>query len=562
MDENKIKKTEIKSFWKEHKKAIFILLGTWGLYFFTLWPRIISIKPDGLYLGHVNVWSDWALHIGLASIFAYKNPQFWFSYHPMYAGGQLIYGFLTDFISGMLMRLGVSIPSAFIIPSIIFTILLLIGMYLFLYLVLKSKRGAFLAIFLFFLSSGLGFINFIKDFISNPNLNSFLYPAVEYSRLDAYQWGSGNVVVGMLVPQRAFLLGMTLAIWVLTALIYVFLKEQPGNKSDKIILVVSGIFAGLLPITHMHSFIVLVVLSGIFCLSLIKKWKLILYYAVPAALVSAIFYLKFIYGGIENLAQFFTWFPGWTIKGGVLNWINGWFYLWGAMIPLAVFGWFILRKKKPLSIQMLFLGFFLLFIFANLILIQPIPWDNSKIFLWVYFGFSVLAVYSFSWCWQRNAFWKILTIILFFTLTMTGFLELIRLQRIDRNRILETSTDDIGLGLQIRENTDPLAVFLTEPSHNHLIMVWGNRPILMGYTAWVWNYGFNYQQRERDIYTMFQGGQSAEELLGKYRVSYVAIGPGELYTMRANENYFSSNFPIAFQNKNYRIYDVRKLWLQ
>lgn len=562
MDKEERGKTKIKYFWNEHKKAILLLLGTWGVYFLALWPRMISMKPSGLYLGHPYVWSDWALHIGLASIFAYKSPQFWFSYHPIYAGGKLTYGFLTDFISGILMRIGISLPNAFIIPSIIFTILLIIGMYLFLYLLLRSKGKAILAISLFFLSSGLGFINFFRDLINNHNLSSFLYPIEEYSREGAYQWGSGNVLVGMLIPQRSFLLGMTLAIWIMIGLLCVFLKKESGDRSDKIILVISGITAGLMPITHMHSFIALIIISGLFCLYFIKKWKLVLYYVIPAALVSTFFYLKFIYGGIENLDQFFNWLPGWTIKGGLFTWILAWGYLWGVMIPLAILGWFILRKERPVPIQILFLGFFLLFIFGNLILIQPTLWDNSKIFLWAYFGFSALAAISLSWLWQKSIFWKILAVILFFNLTMTGALELIRLQRVDRNQTQETSADDIQLGLQIREKTDPLAVFLTETSHNHLVMVWGNRPILMGYTSWAWNYGFNYRQREKDISTMFQGGKFAEELFKKYKVSYVAIGPGELYTMHANENYFYANFSIAFWNQNYRIYDTRKIWSQ
>ena len=553
---------KIKNFWKEHKKTIIILFSTWGVYFLILWPRIISLKPTGLYAGHVNVWSDWALHIGLASIFAYKSPQFWFAYHPMYAGGQLTYPFLTDFLSGMLMRLGLSMPLAFIIPSIIFTVLLLLGMYLLLYLVLRSKVKAILAISLFFLSSGLGFVNFIKDFLNNPNLGLFLSPLKDYSALGDYQWYAGNVVVGLLVPQRPFLLGMTLAIWILTGFLYVFLKKEKEGRLDKTILIISGILAGVLPIIHPHTFIVVVIISGLLSLSLIKKWKFLLYYIIPAGIFSTFLYFKFIWGGVENWKHFFVWFPGWTIKGGFVQWIMFWLHTWGAMIPLAVFGWFILKKKFPLLIQIFFLSFFIIFIFGNLFLIQPIPWDNSKLFFWAYFGFSALAASALLWCWKKKFIGKILAIILTFILISTGTLELIRLQRISHNQIQETSADDIQLGLQIRAKTDPLAIFLTDTSHNHFVMVWGNRPILMGYTAWVLNFGFLYQQREKDIYTMYQGGLLADDLLKKYKVSYVVIGPGEIYNMHANENYFSSKFPIAFQNQSYRIYDVRKIWSQ
>jgi hypothetical protein len=39
------------------------------------------------------------------------------------------------------------------------------------------------------------------------------------------------------------------------------------------------------------------------------------------------------------------------------------------------------------------------------------------------------------------------------------------------------------------------------------------------------------------------------------------IGPSELRDFQANEEYYQSHFPLAFQNQNYRIYDVRSLWL-
>jgi uncharacterized membrane protein len=81
----------------------------------------------------------------------------------------------------------------------------------------------------------------------------------------------------------------------------------------------------------------------------------------------------------------------------------------------------------------------------------------------------------------------------------------------------------------------------------------------MGYTAWVMNYGFPYQQRWEDMNIMYAGGPETNVLLKKYNISYVVIGSGEIYNFHAKENYFSSNFPLAFQDSSYRIYDVRKL---
>ncbi|MCX6759731.1 MAG: hypothetical protein NTW46_00080 [Candidatus Nealsonbacteria bacterium] len=123
----------------------------------------------------------------------------------------------------------------------------------------------------------------------------------------------------------------------------------------------------------------------------------------------------------------------------------------------------------------------------------------------------------------------------------------------------EISTEDIRLGEEIREKTDPLAIFLTSADHNHFVMMWAARPILMGYPAWVANFGFLYEQRWHDLYTMFQGGPVGLNLLKSYNVSYVVIGSGEIKNYGADEKYFHENFELAFYNDNYRVYDIRKL---
>jgi hypothetical protein len=142
---------------------------------------------------------------------------------------------------------------------------------------------------------------------------------------------------------------------------------------------------------------------------------------------------------------------------------------------------------------------------------------------------------------------------------MTGVLELTRLQQVDRNKLQITGVNDINLGVQVRNRTNPLSVFLTDTSTNHFVMVWGARSIVMGFTPWVENFGFPYEMRLKDMSAMFSGGKSSLTLLKQYKISYVVIGPGERYSFNVNEPFFARNFPVAFKNKSYVIYDVRFL---
>jgi uncharacterized membrane protein len=119
--------------------------------------------------------------------------------------------------------------------------------------------------------------------------------------------------------------------------------------------------------------------------------------------------------------------------------------------------------------------------------------------------------------------------------------------------------DDIALGEQVRAGTGPRERFLTESSHNHWVMFWAARPMLLGYTAWVFNYGFNYQPLEIDIREMYKGTSRSLDLLRRHRVSYVVIGPGESRLFQPDERFFERQFPVAFRNGGYRVFDVRKL---
>ncbi|NJN03282.1 MAG: hypothetical protein HC873_07620 [Leptolyngbyaceae cyanobacterium SL_1_1] len=66
----------------DHRQSLLLLLGTWGTFFIVLFLRTLKFTDRGVSVIQNSVWSDWALHLGMASTFAYKAPQYWFSYHP------------------------------------------------------------------------------------------------------------------------------------------------------------------------------------------------------------------------------------------------------------------------------------------------------------------------------------------------------------------------------------------------------------------------------------------------------------------------------------------------
>lgn len=541
-----------------HLAPVFFLLTTWWSFFVYLFAHAIQVRPDGLYFGHTNIWSDWSLHVGIARIFAVKNPGDWLAYHPLYAYGKFTYGFLTNAISGWLMRFGMPLTAAFFWPSILFAALFMLGAYAVLFQLIRKRWVAVVALFIFFLSAGLGFVRFIPDWQEAPSWQTVLHPPQEYSQFWEYQWGSGNVIVGMLLPQRAFLLGITLALWSYFCFLRVLLAEKRLPLSTELALAtVGGMLAGILPITHMHSFLALIALCvplSLWCFK--KEWRFIIFYAGVAGCISVPIYTYFIHGGIENQA-FFQWMIGWTAPEGFLSWVKQWAWQWGLTLPTAVLGmWFVWQQRGRKGV-VAFSGFWLIFLVGNTVLLQPTAWDNSKFFLWAYLGLSGLSAMVLNTFWRKKVVDVALVAVLFFFLTATGFLEMIKLARFADHTYLATTTQTIQLGEKISRETDPRAVFATAPAHNHFITMWAARPILLGYTGWVWNFGFQYHQREADLKQLFAGTERTPEIIEKYDVSYVVIGPGEVTQMQANAPYFAENYSVAFSNGEYIIYDVR-----
>jgi len=550
-----------KSSLKRHRMAILILMSTWGVYLCALYYRILELKPTGLFGGHPYVWADWPLHISMASVFAYKEPQYWFSYHPVFADGPLNYPFLLNLISGTLLRAGLDIYSSFILPSMLLSLLLCLGLYTFYFLSFNSRTSSLLAITLFFCSSGLGFLRFFSDLWNTGNLDLITYPA-EYSALPEYQWFNGNVLVAMLLPQRTFLLGLTLALWSINGWKTISRYKTQANSLNphvfQFILICSGCLGGLTIMAHVHSFLALTVLGlPILLCSWKERRKDLALFATPLILISVSVYFFYYSGGVEKQG-FMVWTPGWT-AGGFQSWIRQWFFQWGLMTPLAVLSLGLFWKKMSREMRILYLGFFGLFVLGNLWRLQPQSWDNTKIFLWCYLGFSGLAAHFLLLLAKRRGVPGLISLILTLSLLATGVLELIRLQRIDKNTHRISSIEEIELGKKIRAETGPLDRFLTGASHNHFIMMWALRPILMGYAGWTLNFGFPWRSVQETVREIYRGTESSARLLKENKISYVVIGPQEINEFKPNLEYFRKNFPIKFNSKSNQIFDTRTL---
>ncbi len=526
---------------------------------------MFSITSKGVFIGHPNAWSDWSLHISLVNIFANKPINEWFLYHPYYANGKLTYGFLVHLLTGLLMKTGIQITTAFFIISFILLVLFLLGIYALYYKLSGSQKQSLLAIFIFFTSSGMG----VFRFISKIKLSEVTAPTQDFTKFLEYDWLAGNIPAAMLIPQRAFLIGVTIGVWVLFLLLNALDQPKKKFRLQKKILALTGVLAGILPIAHMHSFIAIVILSGTIIFSKLYAAKnkknfiyQVLYFVIPATLISNLLFFSFIFGGIE-VTPFMSISLGWTAKGTLYQWAGMWLKLWGTFIPLVVLATWKYKLNQSFyknNLAITLVGFLLIFVLANIVIFQPTPWDNTKLFAWVYLGFSILVAKLLHYFWRISKNFKIITILLLITLSSSGVIELLRLANFSNNTYLLTSRSDLELAEEIKENTQTDAIFLTGMIHNHPIPLWANRPMYLGYLGWVKNFGFNHLEREKITYAIFQGKSQAIQLIKENEISYIYVSRRET-ALKPNMEFLQS-FPVAFQNEDTTVYDTRNLWQQ
>ncbi|MDO8269893.1 MAG: hypothetical protein Q7T54_04460, partial [Candidatus Levybacteria bacterium] len=201
-----------------------------------------------------------------------------------------------------------------------------------------------------------------------------------------------------------------------------------------------------------------------------------------------------------------------------------------------------------------------LFILPNLFRFAPWPYDNLKILTYWYIigAFAVsTAILTF---WNRNILGKYIAILLFISLIFSGSLEILRILNVDKTQITLWNKDDIEVSKEIIQNTPPRSIILTASIHNHPGTSLAGRNTVIGFPGNSWSWGYSdWAKRERDVSTIYLGETNAENLIKKYKVNYVTVGPQERTQFSINLSYFNK-YPQINLEKDWILYDVSDIW--
>lgn len=544
---NKLVSGEMK---KEGLITIFFL-AFWGVLFAKIWSQMLVIESDGLYAGWRSIWGDWAAHLTYINSFVYGNnfpPQ-----NPILAGTKLSYPFLADFLSAILIKEGLHFIPAMILPSFILSLASVALLFSLAKALLKKTIPAILTVFIILLNGGLGFVQFFQDISSSGFWQTLSNLPREYTYLpkQGIQWI--NIVTSEFIPQRGFLLGLPIG------LIVIFLLWETTKKRRKQLLLLAGFLTSTLPLIHAHSFLVVIFTATWIALSTIRRLKDLPEWAP--------FFLPILFFTLPQILYFYPHLGsqpplklqiGWMAYKTHDNLIWFWIKNFGLMVILIPIGFFLAPRK----IKLFYLPFVTLFILANFFLFQPWEWDNTKIFTYWYIFSSPLAVITLSQIWKRKQiFNKISVLVLILLMALSGALDILKLTDYQLNKLRFFDNQQLELAELVRQTTPKNAIFLTAPTHDHLIPVLTGRKILLGFRGWLWTYGIDYSDREADVFKMLRGEEGTKDLLRKYKVDYVVIGPPEKTAeINASEDFYRKSFPLFLEKYGYAIFNLKEAY--
>ncbi|HEX6292701.1 MAG TPA: hypothetical protein VFZ66_26190 [Herpetosiphonaceae bacterium] len=517
------------------------LVLRWALF----WAGALNYTPDGLWVGHVNIWGDWPQHLGDVASFAYSAnfPPL----HPRLAGQHYDYHYLAALTAAAWVKLGLDPATALTLHSFIFSVIVTLCLYVFARRLTNDRGVAALALLLFLLGGGLGWVLTIAEMNSSHTLlGTLLQQPWNASRQGAANFRWENMYFAFIMPQRGYLYGLPLGLLCLTLLFV-------GSEINKArLFLLAGIVAGLLPLAHLSTLLSLALIMPFLLLLFPSRWWL-LFFGVWVAL--ALPQLYFQQGGERGATAALRLQIGWIAAPD--SWLWFWLKNLGAFVPLLLLA-LAQPDLLPARSRRWLWGWMPLFVIANLVVFQPWDWDNHKVLVYWFLAVCIFVAALLAQTWRQHGSALVRGLLAFVVLTMTLSALLINLhQLLGKDRYSLATNEEIDLARMIRAHTPERAVFLVGLQNNHPVPMLTGRSVVMSYPGWLWTHGIDVADRERDVRQIYAFAESTPALLEQYGVDYVVIGPGELNHLAANLAAFQQRYPTVISSPSYAVFDVR-----
>jgi len=556
----------------------FLFYAVVAVIFWKVFSRAVIEDNTGLSTGLLNNFGDLPFHLSVITSFAFGNnfpPE-----DPTYAGIRFTYPFISDFVSAVFVRCGADLRESMFIENIILGIAFIGLLHRWASVMLRDKLAAIITPLIVILNGGFGWtLLFEKAGTNEGGLWGVLMDLPpSFTVIPETTWRWGNAVSALLVPQRGFLMGLPLATiaftqwWLATSD-----KSKPaepvvtGKKTraserqrreaiqparfslNTRRMIAAGVAAGLLPLVHAHSFVVVMAMAA--CLTFLKtRWReWFAFFAVASAIAIPQLLWSTIHSAVDA-GSFFAWEVGWD--HGQENPIWFWFKNTGIFIPLIFVA--VLSKRDeyvvPRRLLLFYLPFTLCFIVPNVLKMAPWIWDNVKVLYYWWVASAPIVALLLAKLWREGRIRRVIAVLLFVCVTLAGALDV---AGIAMRSVKYQVFDAAGLRFAefVKQQTEPRSLIIHAPVHNTPVFLTGRRS-LMGYPGHIWTHGLDFMQRESEIKRIYLGGPGADQLIRNYGIEYAVVGPQEKIVTQVNDLFFS-RFEKVGEVGEYTLYKIR-----
>ena len=564
-----------------------IRFDSWAIIYFLFYMAVAAIlwkvfsravieDNTGLSTGLLNNFGDLPFHLSVITSFVFGNnfpPE-----DPTYAGVRFTYPFLSDFVSAVFVRCGADLRESMFIENYLLGLAFVGLIHRWAIVMLRDRLAAIITPLIVLLNGGMGWTLLFEKAGSNEGglFGVLMDLPPSFTVIPETTWRWGNAISALLVPQRGFLMGLPLAVIAFTQWWIATDKTRPKQTPEKEKkkakqkstwqepqessrfplntrrMIAAGVAAGLLPLVHAHSFVVVMAMAG--CLALVQiRWREWFTFFVVASVIAIPQLLWSTMHSAVDAGSFFAWEVGWD--HGQENPVYFWLKNTGVFIPLLLAA--VLLKNGsfvvPRRVLIFFLPFTLCFIVPNFLKMAPWIWDNIKVLYYWWLASSPLVALLLARLWQQGRIRRIIAVVLFVCVTLAGALDVAGIaMRSIKYQVFDA--DGLRFAELVKAQTAPRSLIVHAPVHNTPVFLTGRRS-LMGYPGHIWTHGLEFVQREGEIKRIYLGMPDAEQLIRKYGIEYLVVGPQERIVTPLNEP-FISRFQKVGEVGEYKLYKI------
>ncbi len=515
------------------------------------------IHGDRLYVG-VSVFSDFSPHIGMIRSFSYGN-NFPTTYSH-YAGEDIKYHFMFQFLVGNLEFLGMRLDYAFNVPSILSFITAFFLLYL-LAIKITGKIGAGILACLFFaFRSSKTLFTYLSELPEHTNILKVLAENQKFiSDTPNEDWGLWNLNV--YCNQRHLAFGLTVMFFVIILMLpnlyemfenlkqykirqkkhlnnkdldfttnfteklsFIFFTKESWFVKDYKLAIALGILLGSL--AFFHGAAVIGCLSILFIIAITANRRLeFLIIAIITYVLSTLQSLLFVKGSVVSTQFLFGFIAENKTLFGVASYLER---LLG-ILPIVLLVAFCIEKAVS---RYILIAFTAPLVFAFTISLTVDVTVNHK---YIMMSCILLGIFAADLCMlllkQKDLSHRLVAMLLIVMLTATGIY--------DFRTVLAKNTPDSAIVLDledpltnwIKENSNSQDIFLTSNySLNQVVL--GGAMLYEGWTYYAWSAGYDTDKRFEQVKLMYeaQSPQELDTLVEQNNIRYIIVDYDNRYS--------------------------------